>query len=97
MDSIKAGITRNKQPIKEISYQDIHEISDLFERLSSWDQPLKILDDFFSEKSNPVNKKKIVKEYHACSQLFHVFHFEFGNSIQRIEGQIEELKKRKKA
>ncbi|OEG14709.1 hypothetical protein BCR23_12740 [Enterococcus quebecensis] len=86
MDSIKTGITKNKQPIKEISYQDIHEISDLLERLSSWEQPLKILDDFFSEKSNPVNKKKIVKEYHA-------FHFEFGNSIQRIEGQIEESEK----
>ncbi|WP_409334271.1 hypothetical protein [Enterococcus casseliflavus] len=47
----KIGIkTSNKQPVKEISYQDIYGLGDTLEQLRSWQEPLCVLEKFFSDK-----------------------------------------------
>ncbi|MGM0097086.1 hypothetical protein IGI69_002296 [Enterococcus sp. DIV1083b] len=93
----KIGIkTSNKQPVKEISYQDIYGLGDTLEQLKSWQEPLCVLEKFFSDKKRPANKQKIIRDYHACSLLFHVFLTDFGSSLEKMERQIGELKTRRK-
>lgn len=88
--------TSNKQPVKEISYQDMYGLGDTLEQLKSWQESLCVLEKFFSDKKRPVNKQKIAQDYHACSLLFNVFYVDFGNSIQKMEIQIGDLKSRRK-
>ncbi len=93
----KIGIkTSNKQPVKEISYQDIYGLGDTLEQLKSWQEPLGVLEKFFSDKKRPVNKQKIIRDYHACSLLFHVFLTDLGSSLEKLELQIGDLKTRRK-
>ena len=93
----KMGIkTSNKQPVKEISYQDIYGLGDTLEQLKSWQEPLGVLEKFFSDKKRPVNKQKIIRDYHACSLLFHVFLTDLGSSLEKLELQIDDLKTRRK-
>lgn len=93
----KIGIkTSNKQPVKEISYQDIYGLGDTLEQLKSWQEPLCVLEKFFSDKKRPVNKQKIIRDYHACSLLFHVFLTDLGSSLEKLELQIGDLKTRRK-
>jgi len=93
----KMGIkTSNKQPVKEISYQDIYGLGDTLEQLKSWQEPLGVLEKFFSDKKRPVNKQKIIRDYHACSLLFHVFLTDLGSSLEKLELQIGDLKTRRK-
>lgn len=93
----KMGIkTSNKQPVKEISYQDIFGLGDTLEQLKSWQEPLGVLEKFFSDKKRPVNKQKIIRDYHACSLLFHVFLTDLGSSLEKLELQIGDLKTRRK-
>ncbi|WP_317615673.1 hypothetical protein [Enterococcus sp. OL5] len=43
----KMGIkTSNKQPVKEISYQDMYRLGDTLEQLRSWQEPLCVLENF---------------------------------------------------
>lgn len=88
--------TSNKQPVKEISYQDIYGLGDTLEQLKSWQEPLGVLEKFFSDKKRPVNKQKIIRDYHACSLLFHVFLTDLGSSLEKLELQIGDLKTRRK-
>ncbi|OQO83430.1 hypothetical protein BH739_16195 [Enterococcus casseliflavus] len=93
----KMGIkTSNKQPVKEISYQDMYRLGDTLEQLRSWQEPLCVLEKFFSDKKRPANKQKIFRDYHACSLLFNVFLTDFGSSLEKMERQIGELKTRRK-
>ncbi|MFW8576982.1 hypothetical protein ACOJBY_09200 [Enterococcus entomosocium] len=93
----KTGIkTSNKQPVKEISYQDIYGLGDTLEQLKSWQEPLGVLEKFFSDKKRPVNKQKIIRDYHACSLLFHVFLTDLCSSLEKLELQIGDLKTRSK-
>lgn len=93
----KMGIkTSDKQPVKEISYQDIYGLGDTLEQLKSWQEPLGVLEKFFSDKKRPVNKQKIIRDYHACSLLFHVFLTDLGSSLEKLELQIGDLKTRRK-
>lgn len=93
----KMGIkTSNKRPVKEISYQDIYGLGDTLEQLKSWQEPLGVLEKFFSDKKRPVNKQKIIRDYHACSLLFHVFLTDLGSSLEKLELQIGDLKTRRK-
>lgn len=66
------------------------------EQLKSWQEPLGVLEKFFSDKKRPVNKQKIIRDYHACSLLFHVFLTDFGSSLEKLELQIGDLKTRRK-
>ncbi|MGC6768816.1 hypothetical protein [Enterococcus sp. LJL51] len=55
---MKKTITKNNQPIKEITQQDIHELKDYLEQLASWKEPLKQIHNFFDNQAIPLNKKK---------------------------------------
>ncbi|EOL45086.1 hypothetical protein [Enterococcus caccae] len=88
--------TKNNQPIKMISYQEVYSLHDLLEQLNSWERTLKLLNEFFSDQKRPVNKKKIASEYHACSQIFTTFHNDFSQTLQKMESQIIILRGKEK-
>ncbi|MCB5954257.1 hypothetical protein [Enterococcus sp. CWB-B31] len=88
--------TKNKQPIKEISHQDIYEVYDVWEQLQSWQEVLPVLEKFFEDKERPVNKQQIAKKYYACSQIFTVFYLDFSQSMKKMEKQLLELRSKKK-
>lgn len=93
---IKKLETKNNQPIKMVSHQEIYSLHDMLEQLNSWQAALKLLNDFFSDKQCPVNKKKIVSDYYACSQIFLAFQSDFSQTILKMENQIEELCRKEK-
>ncbi|EOL49409.1 hypothetical protein [Enterococcus caccae] len=96
-NSTKLGLkTENNQPIKKLSHQDIYELYDMLEQLKSWQEPLNLLGRFFGDMNRPVDKRKIAKEYYSCSQIFNIFNLEFAFSMQRMETQINELRRREK-
>lgn len=88
--------TENKQPIKEISHQDIYAVYDVWEQLQSWQEVLPILETFFEDRKRPVDKQKIARKYYACSQIFTVFYKDFSQSMQKMEKQLLELRGKKK-
>lgn len=88
--------TKNKQPIKEISHQDIYEVYDVWEQLQSWQEVLPVLEKFFEDTDRPVNKQQIARKYYACSQIFTVFYLDFSQSMKKMEKQLLELRSKKK-
>lgn len=88
--------TENKQPIKEISHQDIYSLYDSWEQLQSWQEVLPILETFFKDENRPINKQQIARKYYACSQIFTVFYVDFSQSMQKMEKQLLELRSKKK-
>lgn len=88
--------TKNNQPIKKISHQDIYALQDLLEQLNSWDEPLNLLNNFFSDEERPVNKQKIAREYYACSKIFNTFYTDFGKSMSQMKTEIDGLKNKEK-
>ncbi|MEI5990476.1 hypothetical protein A5881_001969 [Enterococcus termitis] len=89
-------VPRNNQPIKMINHQEIYSLFDMLEQLNSWQNALNLLDDFFSDKQRPVNKKKIARDYYACSQIFSSFHNDFSQTLPKIKKQIDELRQKEK-
>ncbi|WP_258186462.1 hypothetical protein [Enterococcus sp. PF-2] len=63
-------LSKNKQPIKAIIHQDIYTMNNTLSQLQSWTESLELLDKFFNDKQNPLNKKNILREYHANAQIF---------------------------
>lgn len=91
-------LTKNNQPIKEISYQDICLLKDTFDQIYSWTESLTMLNNFFNNREIiPIKKKKIMKEFHANSYIFNAFYQDFLISTDTLEKQIKELKTRPKA
>ena len=88
--------TKNNQPIKEITHQDIYKLQDTWEQLQSWHEVLSMLEEFFEDETRPVNKQKLVRKYYASSKVFRVFHKDFNQTMERMEKQIVELRCRKK-
>ena len=88
--------TEHNQPIKKVIYQDIYSLHDLLEQLNSWNEPLHLLTQFFSDNHRPVNKKKIIKDYHSCSKIFSAFQKDFTLTLEKMNSQIEALRKREK-
>ncbi|WP_339101891.1 hypothetical protein [Candidatus Enterococcus clewellii] len=96
---MKGGIllkTKNEQPIKSVSQQDIHSLVDLLTQLKSWTAPLKLIENYFSDESRPVNKQKLANEYYAYSKIFKAFHCDLDHIIEQSETQLNELKSRRK-
>jgi hypothetical protein len=89
-------LTKNNQPIKEICYQDMYLLNETFEQLDSWKEVLALLNYFFENRALPLNKKKIIKEFHSSSYVFNAFYQDFLTSTATLEKQIEELKTRPK-
>lgn len=88
--------TTNKQPIKKISYKDVHFLYDMLEQLNSWQGALELFDQFFSDKNSPLNKKKIISDYHACSQIFPIFYQDFSQTMKKINTQMVDLSQKEK-
>lgn len=86
----------NKQPIKEISHQNIYALYDIWEQLQSWQEVLPVLENFFDDKNRPINKQQIARKYYACSQIFMLFYQDFSQTIQKMEKQLLELRSKKK-
>ncbi|MCA5014409.1 MULTISPECIES: hypothetical protein [unclassified Enterococcus] len=88
--------TKNDQPIKEISYQDMHHLNDTIDQINSWKETLSLLNDFFENKGVPLNKKRIIREFHANSYVFAAFYEDFLVRIAALEKQVEVLKAKSK-
>lgn len=89
-------VSKNNQPIKMINHQEIYSLFDMLEQLNSWQNALNLLNDFFSDKQRPVNKKKIASDYYACSQIFSSFYNDFSQTLPKIEKQLDELRQKEK-
>lgn len=87
---------KNNNPVKKVTHQDIFVLYELMEQLASWNEPLSLLQHFFDDDQYPVNKRKIVREYYACSKIFSAFHIEFGKSMERMEVEIRVLRGKEK-
>ena len=80
-------MTKPTTCIKAIPYHELLSMQEAIERLSSWQQSLTILEQFFSDQQVPVNKKKIIQDYHACALLFQTFHKNYVQLINK-ENQL---------
>lgn len=87
---------KKKLPIKEINYQDIYHLVELLEQLDSWQEPLLLLEKYFSDENRPLNKQKLVKQYYAQSKIFQAFLTDFQRVMPEIEKSMFSLSKRKK-
>lgn len=88
--------TNNKQPIKQVSYQDMYEMKNTLEQLDSWTEILEIVDKYFANRKLPLDKKKITRDYHSLSQIFGSFMDDFSTCIDRLETQLDQLTKKEK-
>lgn len=89
-------LTKKNHPIKTIVHQDIYALYDLLERLSSWNEPLTLLSDYFGEQERPLNKRKVVKQYYAYSKLFEAFYTDFQELSEMMEQQLSDLRRTEK-
>lgn len=95
LETAKKMVTSNKQPIKAICQQDLHALSTTLEKLQAWEDTLQIINSFFSQPENePLNKKVLVRKFHAQSKVFSVFQEDFNSQTTRLANQIEELRQR---
>ncbi|MDT1940454.1 MULTISPECIES: hypothetical protein [Carnobacterium] len=66
--------TKNKQPTKAISYQDLYLMKETLEQLQSWKIILELLDEFFGNKQLPLDKKKNHQRIPLfISNLWHIY------------------------
>ncbi|GMA08466.1 hypothetical protein GCM10025886_16170 [Tetragenococcus halophilus subsp. flandriensis] len=96
MTEKKELVTKKNQPVKAITQQDIHEVKNTLGKLQSWIGILEILDKFFKYENEPLNKKKIIQEYHASAKIFEVFLDDFLVNTNVLGSQLEELQSREK-
>ncbi|MDT2052333.1 hypothetical protein P7G42_08840 [Enterococcus faecalis] len=89
-------MTKNNQPIKEITHQDMYLLNEVFDQLHSRKEVLAIINRFSDNRKIPLNKKKIMKEFHSSSYIFNAFYQDFLANTTTLEQQIEELKNRPK-
>lgn len=57
---------------------------------------IKVNVSFFDYDCLPLNKKKIIKEFHAQSKVFAIFHKNFLSTTTVLEDKLEKLGKREK-
>lgn len=84
-------MTKNQQPIKAISYQDLYLIKETLEQLQSWTLVLELLNKFFDNRLLPLDKKKIIKEFHSLSRIYGIFIDDFSSCTNELENQINKL------
>ncbi|WP_429951511.1 hypothetical protein [Enterococcus sp. AZ101] len=86
--------TKNNHASKNITQQDIQSLSKTLKQLDSWNLVLNLLHQFFNENPQPLDKEKVMSEYHVCSKLFNNFHKDFYQLSKKINKQIEELQQK---
>lgn len=89
-------LTENKQPIKSITKQDIDDLKNYLEQLASWKEPLKLVNEFFENQAILLNKKKIMREFHAQAKVFNIFYLNFLLSMDTLEEKASNLEANKK-
>lgn len=89
-------LTGNKQVVKAITKQDIDEVRGQLEQLASWKEPLKLINTFFENQAIPLNKKKIMREFHSQARIFHTFYESFEFSMETLEQKIKILQEKEK-
>ncbi|HIY56618.1 MAG TPA: hypothetical protein H9829_00225 [Candidatus Tetragenococcus pullicola] len=92
----KKLLTKNNQPIKEITQAEINDLQDHLEQLASWQEPLNQIQTYFQETSIPMNKKKLVKQYHAQASIFTAFNQDFAKSIEKLNKKLDALTQKEK-
>lgn len=90
------AMTQNKQPVKQVSYQDIHCLNDTLDQIHSWTEALSMINNFFDNNHVPLNKKKITKDFHANACIFAAFYEDFLHQTTILEKQLTDLKARSK-
>ncbi|WP_461732459.1 hypothetical protein [Enterococcus sp. LJL128] len=93
---MKNTITKNNQPIKEISQQDIYTMQEILEHFQSWKTMLELMKNFFANESTPINKKKIIKEFHAHSKIFDTFYESYLKDTNKLEIHVENMRNKVK-
>ena len=83
--------TKNNQPIKAISYQELYLLKETLEQLKSWTAVLELFDLFFHNKQATLDKKKIVREFHSLSRIYGMFMEDFSTCTDDLENQVEKL------
>lgn len=89
-------LTEKNQPIKSIAKQDIYDLKDYLEQLASWKEPLKLVNEFFENQAIPLNKKKIMREFHAHARIFNTFYVNFLLSMYSLEKKVMNLEGKEK-
>lgn len=89
-------LSENKQPIKSITKQDIDDLKNYLEQLASWKEPLKLVNEFFENQAIPLNKKKIMREFHAQAKVFNIFYLNFLLSMDTLEEKASNLEAKEK-
>ena len=92
----KELLTKKNQPIKTITQQDINALEITLEQLQSWTSTLEELNKFFDFEQETINKKNIIRKYHANAQIFKIFLNDFLQRTESLEKQLENLKRREK-
>lgn len=82
--------------IKAVPYQEIIDLRDTVERLQSWQEALVVLEKYFTNPNTPINKKQVVKDYYACSQLFQLFKNNYDSLTEQAAKQVLTMDKLKK-
>lgn len=96
MKSATCLLRENKQPIKSVTKQDIDKLKNSLEQLTSWKEPLKLVNGFFENQTIPLNKKKIMRGFHAQAKVFNLFYRNFQLSMTDLEEQVTELERKEK-
>lgn len=94
--SVTCLLGENKQPIKSVTKQDIDKLKNSLEQLASWEDPLKLVNGFFENQTIPLNKKKIMREFHAQARVFNLFYKNFQLSMIDLEEQVTTLERKEK-
>lgn len=89
-------LMENKLPIKSITKHDIDDLNNYLEQLASWREPLKLVNEFFENQRIPLNKKKIIREFHAQARVFNIFYKNFVLSMDTLEEKITNLERKEK-
>lgn len=89
-------LTENKQPIKSITKQDIDDLKNYLKQLASWKEPLKLVNEFFENQAILLNKKKIMREFHAQAKVFNIFYLNFLLSMDTLEEKASNLEANEK-
>ncbi|MDA9471329.1 hypothetical protein [Enterococcus sp. 5H] len=89
-------LTEKNQPVKSIAKQDIYDLRDHLEQLASWKEPLKLVNEFFENQAIPLNKKKIMREFHAQARVFNIFYMNFILSMDTLEEKAANLERKEK-
>ncbi|WP_122647300.1 hypothetical protein [Enterococcus mediterraneensis] len=85
-------LTKKNQPIKAVTHQEIYRLQECVQQLASWEEPLKVINMYFKSSDAPLNKKKLVAQYHGNACLFQTFYEDYLQQLTKIDKKFQELR-----